>query len=220
MYKYVFKEIEQEEIDVSYYFDGDCFNGNAGGYEYNLFIIASNYGKIYGLNSDAYEELQEEVNQIYNDFEYAENHKREYNYKQAMKENGLVYSATKAHKLKELFDSCRYPDDIETLADYLTIKTGKNWDVTSVNGYCQGDYVEILYCKDIYPDPEMYGELWLGCCKEFSLTYLDENEQETDDTIYGYFIADCQYRNDEDLKKVLCEYEGTKPEETKVLLID
>ena len=142
-----------------------------------------------------------------------------------MQENGLVYSATKAHKLKVMFDDCRYPDDIETLAEYLTIKTGKTWKTTSVTGYCQGDYVEILYCEEIYPDPTMYGELFLGCGKEFSFAELttDENGQEIvkdDFEVFGYYVADCQWKDETQLKQVLCDYEGIKPDETKLLLID
>ena len=222
----MFKEVSPESIDFSEYFDGDIFNENSGGYEYNLFIISYDNRRISGLNAKTYEELQEETNELYNAFQYVKDgctdyEGNKYTYKQAMQENGLVYNPTKCSKLKKLFNDCRYPDDIETLAEYLTIKTGKHWDTTSASGYCQGDYVEILYCTEIYKDPEMYGELWLGCGKEFCFAYLDENGNVKDcSEVYGYFVADCQYKTDEELKKVLCEYEGTKPEETKVLLID
>ena len=135
---YIFREVENPEFSI--FFDGDIFNENSGGYEYNLFLITFNRNHQYGLNCDKYEQLQETVNSLYNDFEYVgkgctDYNGKRYTYKQAMQENGLVYSATKAHKLKVLFANCRYPDDIETLAEYLTITTGKAWKTTSATGY-------------------------------------------------------------------------------------
>lgn len=222
----MFKELSPESIDFSEYFDGDMFNERSGGYEYNLFIIPYDNRRISRLNAKTYEELQEETNELYNAFQYVKDgctdyEGNKYTYKQAMQENGLAYNPTKCSELKKLFNDCRYPDDIETLAGYLTIKTGKHWDTTSTTGYCQGDYVEILYCKEVYKNPEMYGELWLGCGKEFCFSCLDENGNVEDcSEVCGYFVADCQWKDETQLKQVLCDYEGIKPEETKLLLID
>ena len=226
MYTHVFKEIKPETMDTMDYFYGDCFNANGGEYGYTLFIIAQNYNdRLYGLNDEEYKNVKDSIHSLFNDFEYAENNK-DYTFKQAIIENGLKYNATTCHKLKELYFACYHDGngtiDCDTIAEYLTITTGKTWTITSVCGYCQGDYVDIVFCTEYYTkeNAKTYGNIFLGCCKEFSLTEIDENGQEDDaTTCYGYYIADNEYRNDDDIKKVLCDYEGLKPEETKVFLI-
>jgi len=35
----------------------------------------------------------------------------------------------------------------ETTAEYLTFKTGKQWNTDDAHGYCQGDYVKMVYCS-------------------------------------------------------------------------
>lgn len=228
MYKYVFKEIEPESIDTSSYFDYDGFSENAGSYNYTLFIMYHYHNNVYGLNEKEYNNVKEEIYQLFNDFEYVENHKREYTYKQAMKENRIDYNPTKCSKLKHIYLN-DYDGFINysIVASYLTIKTGKTWKTLVVHGYCQGDIVTVIYCEDCYTkeQAETTGNIYLGCCKEFCFACLekDENGQEIIQEfseVYGYFVADCEYHNATELKKVLCNMEGVKPEETKLLLID
>lgn len=227
MYTHVFKEINPENIDTSFYFDCDCFNENSGNYCYTLFIICdNNRHSLYGINAEEYKNVIDSIEMLFNDFEYAEDNK-DYTFKQAIIENGLKYNSTTCHKLKELYFACYHDGngtiDCDTIAEYLTITTGETWLTTCVYGYSQGDYADIVYCNKYYTEDsaKTHGNVFLGCCKEFSLTEIDKNGQEDDTTTcYGYYIADNEYHNDNDIKKVLCEYEGLKPEETKVLLID
>ena len=37
----------------------------------------------------------------------------------------------------------------ETTAEYLTFKTGKQWDTDEAYGYCQGDYVKMVIAQNI-----------------------------------------------------------------------
>lgn len=107
-------------------------------------------------------------------------------------------------------------DDIDGAIKYLNAKTGKRWEEMTVCGYYQGDVVTVVYCPDgnSYETAQICGELWLGCGKEYSFT------DEDGDTVYGYYVADCQAYRDEDIKKILCEYEGVNPAETDLILVD
>ena len=102
-------------------------------------------------------------------------------------------------------------------ADFLTITTGEIWRTMTVCGYCQGDWCDIVY-KTTDADSDQFarisGELYLGRGKEFAL--LDDDGF---GGCSGYFVADCQIRNDEDYKKVLCDMAGCSIEETAVRLI-
>lgn len=230
MLKQIFKEIEPENIDVSWYFDGDTFKASSGSYNNTLFILADDSRRyshnVYGLNGEEYNNLCDTINSLFNDFEGVEEFPNEYTYKQAMIDNGLNYNPTHCGKLKKLytetynsFDS----GDFDTVSEYLTITTGKRWETLGVSSYCQGDYVTVIYCAEAYTKEQAItnGEMFLGCCKEFMCVDLDENGQEIEETsCCGFYVADNEIRHDEDYKTVLCNYEGLKPEETKVLLID
>ena len=229
MYTQVFKEINREDMYTMYYFDTDSFSEKSGDYNNTLFILSDDYygytHHVQGINFEEWQNVYHELSLLANDFQYVEEHRKEYSYKKAMEENGIAYNPTKCSELKKLIrnmddiDFCSY----EEIAAYLTIKTGKTWKTLNVYGYCQGDMATVIYCTDNHTEENarIHGEIYIGSCTEFNFTYLNENGQEQEDTtVFGYFVADCRYRNDEELKKVLCEMEGIKPDETKLLLID
>lgn len=227
MYTHVFKEVKPEDIDVTGYFDGDCFTENCGNYCYTMFVLCDDYRgytyQVYGLNEEEYRTV---FNNIKNLFHYFGYHAKDYSYKAAMEENYIEYNPTKCSKLKKLYLENDYTFNMasyDVVAKYLSIVTGKTWTTTKVYGYCQGDIATVLYCEEFYTeqDAKITGEIYNGWCKEFCLVDLDENGQEQEETeVYGYYVADCQAYPEEDIKTVLCNYEGLKPEETKVLLID
>ena len=191
MKKYTFKEIAPENCDFSFYFDDDTFTENAGGFEYNLFIVSYDRGREYGFNIDRYKDIKKELEYIIDDPDETDDEKIK------------AWAAGKDRA------------DVETIAEYLSLKTGREWKTAAERGYCQGDYCDILYCTDIYK-PEtvgVTGQIFLGCGKEFSFT--DDGE-----TVYGYIVADNEYRDDNELKKILCGFEGVNPDETELLLID
>ena len=191
MKKYTFTEISAETADFSFYFDGDGFTENAGGFEYNLFVIAYDRGRGYGFNYDRYKKIINDIENILDDPDETDDEKIK------------TWAA----------DKCRA--DIETAAEYLTMTTGKKWNVAAARGYCQGDYCDVLYCEDIYSAETVNaaGEIFLGCGKEFKFNDGENVE------VYGFIVADCQYQNETDLKKLLCEWEGIPENETTINLI-
>ena len=130
-----------------------------------------------------------------------------------MKDYNIPYSPRSAHALKGLIEIDNY---IEQLCAYLTIKTGKAWTTRTCRGYCQGDYVEVVYCEKFYTDHEIdiIGDMYLGCGKEFSIEFPDN------ETVYGYFVADCQGYTEADYLSIICEQEGIEKEKAILETID
>lgn len=218
MDKYVFRQVPPEVMDCSTFFDTDCFTEAAGDFSYTLFILYSDRGRTYGFNIEDYKDVQAQADGIVDGFsDVAENYTDFFkSYKHVMEYYGIEYSGKKCHALKEWAKEAD-TDKIDCIAEYLTITTGKKWETTCARGYCQGDYVDILYCTEHYTEKDVvaYGEIFLGACTEFSL-----KEPENDWEVYGFFVADSQAWRDEDVKKLLCEWEGLKPEETEVQFIE
>ena len=235
MIRSIIREVEPEACDFSSYFDGDCFTEAGGDFCYNLFIICDDgWGRISGFNADRYKDIVRDADRLidaFNDVEYPGNC---YNwtgyrsYKEAMEDFAIPYNSRKCHLLKERAKDAD-TSKTEDIAEYLTIITGKKWDVDSVRGYSQGDYCEIVYCPDHYLDGvKAIGEVFLGCAKEFCVIdvedfEIDENGEahytETD-SCYGFIVADSEARYDEDYKRLVCEWEGLKEDETRLEMID
>ena len=227
MKKYIIKEVPAEQADFSIYFDDDGLTEAGGDYCYNLFIVGDR--NCSGFNTEAYEAVKSEIENllemyldIVNKSDYAE-----YTSIGAMLfDCDLIKSIHNTKKIKayiDFFETCNKnftEVEADTVAEYLTIKTGKEWDTDSATGYCQGDYVKMVYCKERYTEGvKQYGEIWLGAGKEFSITFLNE-EGEEDYTAYGYIVADCQAWKNEDYKKLVCEWEGIDEAETELQMVD
>lgn len=210
MKKYIIRECEPESCDFSYYFEDDYFSGEDEDFCYTLFILYSErYRSLSGLNIEKYKDIQRQAEDIIDGFEdvrgngyYVSSYDT---FKECMIDNGISYNPKKCHKLKEWSENADTTEP-EAIADFLTITTGKEWTVSSARGYCQGDYVELVFCKDKYTKDfaQSCGEIFLGAAKEFGVTTLDENGEE-DCTCYGYIVADCQAWQDEEYKKLVCE---------------
>ena len=222
--KNIIREVPGEHADLSFYFDGDCYNENSGDYNNTVFIVCSDRGHRYGLNIEEYNRIVERAEGIsegFYDVEHKESAWTNYEtYKDVMKDWGIDYTSHKCHLLKEWYKGGVEADDAESIADFLTITTGKTWAVQSAHGYCQGDYAELVYCTDNYKKGvKALGEIWLGAAKEFCVIDLDENGEEAD-SCYGYIVADCEAWHDDDYKRLVCEWAGCKPEETRLEMID
>jgi hypothetical protein len=220
---YIIREVPPEQSDFSFYFDDDGLKEIGGEYCYNLFIVAQsrNCG---GFNEKEYECIVEQAQDIIDGFhDVSDKWTNGYNsfatYKEAMEYYGIPYTSHKCHLLKE-WTKTADTSDTDSIAEYLTITTGKEWATDSAYGYCQGDYVKMVYCPEHYKDGvKHYGEIWLGAGKEFYTIDIDENGEETD-TCYGYIIADCQARTDEDYKRLVCEWAGIPEDETQIEMIE
>jgi hypothetical protein len=227
---YIIREVPPEQTDFSFYFDGDGLTAAGGDYCYNLFIVAQSRNSS-GFNEKEYQNILSEIEEIaehFDDIMIEYEHAQYESIEELLGDYGLDAAAT------EFFNWCRekpsspygnYYNNLEAfsteaIADYLTLKTGKEWTTDSATGYCQGDYVEMVYCPEHYTDGvKQYGEIWLGAGKEFSITFLNATGEE-DYTVYGYIVADCQARNDEDYKRLVCEWEGIPEDETQLEMID
>lgn len=223
MIKHIIREVEPEACDFSFYFDNDALKAAAGDYCYNMFIVGDRHTATF--NGKEYENIQYSIDHILDGFQDVEDKVTDYDgrcytYKDIMREYGIEYNSRKCHALKEWAKDAD-SSDAETVADYLTITTGKKWKTMGVSGYSQGDYVDVLYCEGFHSDEvaRACGEIWLGCGKEFCVIDVDEDGNETD-KCYGYIIADCQAWHDEDYKKLVCEWAGINDEETRLEMID
>lgn len=223
--KYIIREVPAEACDFSYYFDDDGLREAGGDFCNTLFIIDNEgWGRISGFNIDVYKEVQKQAAGIIDGFEdvlagLKDYDGNRYTFKDIMDEYDIPYTSRKCHALKEWQKSAD-SDDVDDIAAFLTITTGKKWKTTGVHGYSQGDYVTLLYCAEHYKNgAEHYGEVWLGCAKEFYTIELDENGEEGD-TCGGYIIADCQASDDADYKRLVCEWACIDENEAQLEMID
>ena len=216
---YIIREVPPEQTDFSFYFENDGLTAAGGDYCYNLFIVPTRHN--YGFNGEEYTRIQNKADAIIDGFsdvseEWTNNYKT---YKECMQDNAIEYTSRKCHALKEWAKNAD-TGDADIIAEFLTITTGHKWDTASATGYCQGDYVEMVYCPEHYKDGvKHYGEVWLGAAKEFCTIDIDENGEEGD-TCYGYIVADCQAWKDEDYKRLVCEWACITEEETRLEMIE
>ena len=226
--KNIIRECANPEFE--FYFDCDCFNENAGNWNYTLFILTDDYygysHHYNGLNIQEYKRIKEQMEAILEGFEDVEDRGNYANfsgfssYKEAMEWNGIEYNSIKCHRLKEWAKNADV-DDTDDFSDFLTIITGEKWNCIRVTGYCQGDFADVFYCGKYYPgkSAQIAGELYIGCGKEFQVIDVDEDGEEAD-CVCGYYVADCEAWKDEDIKKIVCEEAGIDPDETQFELID
>jgi len=212
---------EVGDPDFRFYFDGDMFSATAGDYGYTLFIVTSEYyyGTKYNsyLNKDEFENVSANCNLVltevydkiagYNDYYKS--------IKDIMEDFDLPYNPKNAKLLKDLANGEDF-DSPDTLSVYLSIKTGKKWETYDSRGCCQGDYATIIYCPDFYKEEyiEEISDIFWGLGKEFAVKYDGE-----DDFVYGYYIADCQYRSKEDIKTYFCKMDGLDENNTVLEVI-
>lgn len=237
--RHIVREVPPEQSDFSSYFDDDGLKESGGDYCYNLFIVAQSRNSS-GFNEKEYSSLQTEIEnllEMYNDIVEKSNYAQYSSIGAMLFDVGLINSIHNTRRIKaitEWLKACNekpnspwrnyetqaeaFPE--ETTAEYLTFKTGKQWSTDSATGYCQGDYVKMVYCPEHYKDGvKHYGEIWLGAGREFYTIELDENGEETE-TCYGYIIADCQARTDEDYKRLVCDWACIPEEETQLEMIE
>ena len=220
MFKYVIRESAPEYIDFDFedYFDYYTATGEED-FNKTVFIVPTRHHK--GFNGEKWEEIVEQADGIAGGFsEVGGKYATWDSYKECMEDFGVPYTPHKCHLLKELVKSA----DLyraEDVAAFLSITTGKKWEVRSARGYCQGDYAEIVFCVEEYTDKEIdiFGDYYLGCFKEFCVITLDEYGDEVE-TVWGYYVTDTEAWEDEDYKKAVCNMEGIAEDEARLEMID
>jgi len=246
--KHVIKEREPDSTDFRFFFEDDGLKSEAhflsketqyaeyngkkyplNDYNCNLFIIGGrNNGNFNAEEYDTLCKAMESLDDAFQNVNTENPSDSEYkNYSEAWKwqfSTDEKPSTKLIHNLKKFFGKYNINGNYhkpQNVARFLSIVRSETWKVIDAHGYCQGDYVQVLYCADPgrYENAKIYGELWLGAGKEFAVIDLDENGIITD-TCGGYFIADCQAYQDEKYKALVCEYACIDPEETELQLID
>ena len=220
MKKYIIREVEPEAAEFGSYFDDDGLTERGGDYCYNLFILNRDcWSMRNGFNLDEYRHVEDQARGILEGFEDVRNPGNPYNwngyknYKEVMEDFGIPYTSRKCAALRKWAERAE-DGDPESVAAFLSITTGKKWAVDTARGYSQGDFCEIVYCPEHYPNGvKAYGEIWLGAAKEFCVIELDEDGTEGD-CCYGYIVADCEARTDADYKRLVCDYAGIPEAET------
>ena len=218
--KIIAREVAPEDTDFSFYFDGDCFSRRAGDRCYEVYIPGSR--RVGGYNEDEYKDVLNDIENILYEYSNGENsitRALEYalSYEEAQR---LTMNTHKLHALKEWAKDAD-SDKAETVAEYLTILTGKQWETKSFRGYSQGDYCEVVYCKDVYSEESIteIGKMWLGCGSEFEIGEVDKNGDE--DLCRGFFVIDyIRWQEGEELRGALAEMYGCDPGEMQVYLYD
>lgn len=220
MIKNIIRELPPDCSDFASYFECDSFNEHSGDYNNTVFIPPN--CNTYGYNAEEWEKVEQELEDIYCDYDNVGDVDGYKNIKHLMTEYGLEYSPQKANRLKRLITE-QISGKTEDVAEYLSIKTGKPWKIREAHGYCQGDWCEIVYCADNYNEQEIreIGDIWLGCGKEFEVITLDDDGNEVD-SCYGFIVADSSLKvwDETEYKRIVCEMDGLNPDETQLELID
>ena len=223
MKKYIVREVAPEHTDFSFYFDNDGLREIGGDYCNNLFIVPTRHN--YGFNGDEYKRVQKELDDLLDQaWDIGGAYEDAYPSVGALLlDYDLIKSIKQTHLIKRykdfLLGDGPGSEEPETVAEFLTLKTGKKWAAASARGYCQGDYVEGVYCEKCYKNGiQNYLEVWLGCAKEFCVIYLDEDGKEVDRTC-GYIVADSEARDAKDYKRLVCEWAELEEEDTELQMI-
>lgn len=218
--RYIIREVPAGECDFSSYFEDEGLTEKCGDFCCNLFIISNEgYGRLYGFNIETYTDVVKQAENIVYEFANIGGWNNYASYKEVMRDFSIDYNPRKCHLLKEWAKNAD-TYKTESIAEYLSIITDKKWEVATARGYCQGDYVEIVYCPEYYQDGvEAYGEVWLGAAREFCVIELDDDGEEVD-YVCGFIVADCQAYDDSDCKKLVCDWYRIREEEATLEVVD
>lgn len=220
MIKHIIRQVPDEDADWRFYFDGDCFNANSGDYNNTIFPRCFDHHTWWCcINEKEYKSIQSEMRDLFYEVSNVGYDSHYLNVKEIMEDYNLHYNPKNAHELKEIAE---YDEDkSEIIARYMTIKTGKKWDVACGRGYSQGDYVEMVYCTENYTEENasILCDAVLGCGHEYGVIEVDENGNEVD-SCWGYFVMDSEAWRDEDIKALFCKREGFDINETQLEMVD
>ena len=215
--QYIIEELSPECSDLSFYFDNDGLTEASGDYNNTLFIIENR--RYSGFNTEEYEYQVSLATSLSNEILDRKEGYIEDSYEDIIENHSIPYS--KKNEVIEWAEN--FSEETSDIAEFLTLKTGKEWGVIEVCGYCQGDWVEVLTCKERYEDGgRSYGEIWLGCAKEFAVFEINEDGEEVD-SCCGYIVADSQIdwkNSDNEYKKLVCEWAGIPIEKTVLKMIE
>ncbi len=202
MDKIIAKELPPEEIDFSFYFENDTFLGKDSA----IYIPQSRY--IRGLNTEAYDEIVSQAESIIEGFHDIGKHYFE-TFKDVMEYNSVSFTK-ETYSLLRKWAKNADTNNNHDIARYLSIVTGKSWNVRTFRGYVQGSYCQVVYCTDCHSEEFINeaGNFWLCCGTEFCI-----------DGVSGYYVLDTiRWEENEKLVNLLAEYACCKPADLNVYL--
>lgn len=205
--KIIAREVAPELVDFSGYFDDDGLTEKGGDFCYSLFIVGNDRSK--GFNSEIYECIQSDIDAL-----------GEIDGDQWGDLDGMLSWRTAelidndAKKIEAIKEYAPWGDkyDIDSVSQFLTIITGKEWDTKYAYGYYQGDCAQVVYCVEHYQKEHIceIAKFWLGCGTEFEI-----------DGLYGFYVTDdIRWKEDGELMVTLAEAYGCDPDDLEIYLYD
>ena len=121
------------------------------------------------------------------------------------------------NKMIMAYDECKRSDSSDFIMKIARILHPENkFALTTIRGYCQGDWQECIYVDDGTVDVDYVEALYFGKAADV-LIKADEDDE------YGDFITDDELwklEREDRLKEELCKRYELKPEETKIYVSD
>jgi len=209
MKKIIAKELHPSHVDFSFYFDDDGLK-SISGENCAVYIVPADRRNYNGFNMEEYQEIEQKADSLIKAFKEV-SPKNEYypTYKEAMLSHNIEYTSRKCNLLKKWAEYAN-PYSTSDIAEFLTITTGKEWDVKAFKGdYCEED-IRVVYCVNHYTPEHIteIGKFWLGCGTEFCI-----------DDCCGYYVPDhIRWEEGEKLRKYLADQYGCEPDELEIYL--
>ena len=114
--------------------------------------------------------------------------------------------------LKEVLDNYYYYQN--DFLQELEKATNKKYKAYKLTGYCQRDWNYLFYEEGKLTQAQLnyISDIYFGCCSEF----IQQEEDEEDGAGCCYLVADSEYNNIEELKKILADLSGNDFESIKI----
>lgn len=131
------------------------------------------------------------------------------------REDGKPWTNQQKHTWRMLMESDDYTED-GAMLEAMRLITGKEWDICSINGCCQGDWAEVIFPVDEYSreDLDRLEADYFNLGTEWIIH--DEREApETPADVSGYSVY-CYACSDDGIKKEIAAVEGVQPEDVEL----
>ena len=132
------------------------------------------------------------------------------------REDGKPWTNQQKHIWRKLMEADDYNTEDGAMLEAMRLITGKEWDIRSIHGCCQGDYAEVIYPVDMYSkeDIDRFEAQYFNLGTEWIIH--DEREApETPADVSGYSVY-CYEYSDDGIKKEIADVEGVQPEDVEL----
>ncbi len=142
MKKIIAKEVNPAHVNFSFYFDDDGLK-SVSGENCACYIVPADRRRNTGFNFDEYQSIEQTAENIIEAFEEVGEKRKSLYYatyathKEAMEYCGIPYTSRKCHLLKE-WTKTADTSDTDSIAEFLTITTGEEWNTRAFTGYSRG----------------------------------------------------------------------------------